>query len=293
MPGVETAASRALKGKVEPLSTAGIAFFTSLCAGTFGLGCWQYQRYYDKVEKVSERKNGLLNLPPIDLNVYDTSDEKNSNNSDFDQNRTLTTRGRFHHNLEILVGLRGPPRGVLAKDGPMSGKSGGGMASSPHGYYIVTPFERSDGKGSILINRGWVPRTLKKKEDDTSTEVEWNQPSGEIDIVAVKSQVEEPKTFSPDHNLSKQKDNRHVILLWMERPILEKLTYTDGQDPLMLTEIVTDLDQNTTYPVSPDAESISEFNVMPMTHAGYAATWFGLSGVGMLMTRKLITRGRG
>jgi cytochrome oxidase assembly protein ShyY1 len=46
------------------------------------------------------------------------------------------------------------------------------------------------------------------------------------------------------------------------------------------------------FPISPNASGLGEFKVGPATHAGYALTWFGLSGAGMVMTRKLLTRGR-
>ena len=47
------------------------------------------------------------------------------------------------------------------------------------------------------------------------------------------------------------------------------------------------------YPLTPTSESVGEFKTTPLVHAGYAATWFGLSGAGIYMTRKLILRGRG
>lgn len=47
------------------------------------------------------------------------------------------------------------------------------------------------------------------------------------------------------------------------------------------------------YPRLPALETISEFKTTPAIHAGYAATWYGLSVAGVFMTRKLITRGRG
>lgn len=50
--------------------------------------------------------------------------------------------------------------------------------------------------------------------------------------------------------------------------------------------------RNTLFPVQPPVEAIGEYKVSPMVHAGYAFTWFGLSGAGIYMTRKLITRGR-
>ena len=46
------------------------------------------------------------------------------------------------------------------------------------------------------------------------------------------------------------------------------------------------------YPLQPPVASISEFKTTPSVHVGYATTWFGLSGAGLYMTKKLITKGR-
>ena len=46
------------------------------------------------------------------------------------------------------------------------------------------------------------------------------------------------------------------------------------------------------YPLQPPVSSISAFKTIPAVHMGYAFTWFGLSGAGLYMTRKLITKGR-
>ena len=60
---------------------------------------------------------------------------------------------------------------------------------------------------------------------------------------------------------------------------------------------VKDDDENSSsevqYPLRPPIDSVADFKTTPAIHAGYAATWFGLSGAGIYMTRKLITRGRG
>jgi hypothetical protein len=53
---------------------------------------------------------------------------------------------------------------------------------------------------------------------------------------------------------------------------------------LQLAEIV--------WPVQPTAAFVGEFKTSPAIHAGYACTWFGLSGAGLYMTRQLLTRGR-
>jgi len=101
------------------LSKSGIAFFGSLCVGTFGLGCWQTQRYFEKVDMVKKREEELA-MEPKEFSGFSE-----------DSYRRTIVRGSFRHENEVLVGPRGPPLGGLAKSGPMSGRSGGGMGVSP------------------------------------------------------------------------------------------------------------------------------------------------------------------
>ena len=45
--------------------------------------------------------------------------------------RPVYVEGTFHHDKEVLVGPRGPPPGAISATGPNSGRSSGGMSSSP------------------------------------------------------------------------------------------------------------------------------------------------------------------
>ena len=143
----------------------------------------------------------------------------------------------------------------------------------------------------------------------------WSRPQGVVTVVGVETSTERPKFLSPVHD--QRTPNR---LLWMDRGALEERTGTgagagagaggDGgqcHHPLLLTETTETTTGSTgkedadttappppapTFPVRPTAHTVGEFKVTPATHAGYAVTWFGLSGAGMVMTRKLLTRGR-
>jgi len=130
------------------LSTLGTLFFGSLCASTFGLGVWQSRRYFEKIDQV-ERRTLELAADPVELDRFtitaaaaandDDDDGDDSGNTTEDSAtarttasyRRLITRGEFMHDDEVLVGPRGPPPGALASSGPSSGRSSGGMASSP------------------------------------------------------------------------------------------------------------------------------------------------------------------
>lgn len=286
------------------LSATGKIFFSSLCASTFGLGCWQAQRYFEKIEQVKQREEELSQDPvELDKHAVCTREEMNYGNvnavsssqypdeQDGKQNvkrgyRPVYVRGRFRHQDEILIGPRGPPLGALSASGPNSGRSSGGMASSPQGYYCLTPFERMNGMGTVIVNRGWIPRSHVQEN------AAWTRPNGEIALVGIVSKTEQPRLFSPVHSAKDPKQ-----LLWFDRKAIEEKTKTAGSHPLLLTEVSKTGDQSDEVvngpPFKPSKESVGEFKVTPATHAGYAVTWFGLSGAGVIMTRKLMTRGRG
>lgn len=207
--------------------------------------------------------------------------------------RRVLVRGTYLHEAEVLVGPRGPPLGVMGSVGPLSGRSSGGMSSSPQGYFVITPLVRTDNLGTVLVNRGWVPRQAVKPQPHTQPSTNlWDRPMGIVDVVGVPSKTERPTFISPPHDA---KNPRH--LLWMDRPVMEDKTHTAGLSPLLITEVTEETtpkdNEVWNFPVKPSKKTAGEFRVMPMTHLGYTATWFSLSGMGMIMTRRLIMRGRG
>lgn len=199
--------------------------------------------------------------------------------------RPVHVEGTFLHDKELLVGPRGPPPGAISSSGPNSGRSSGGMSSSPQGYYVVTPLERNHNLGTLLVNRGWVPRQYVVQN------APWDRPTGIVKLVGIPSKTEVPTIVSPIHNSKKPKE-----LLWFDRTEIEKRTNTQDKSPLLLIDTKTKQEiehDDTRIPVKPGMDTVGEFKVTPSTHFGYGLTWFGLSGAGVIMTRKLITRGRG
>jgi len=103
----------------------------------------------------------------------------------------------------------------------------------------------------------------------------------------------EPRFFKPpsvvDHRNPK-------ILLWTDLDAIREKAKIESSSVPILTAINTENENSnsssTQYPIQPLIENVGEFKVTPPIHAGYAVTWLGLSGAGVYMTRKLITKGR-
>ena len=176
------------------ISTGGKIFFTSLSAGTFGLGCWQLQRLYEKIDKIEDRQN-QLQMPPSD--DWKTKDHPY---------RQRLIRGSFRHDKEVLIGPRGSPPGVtLPRQGLSKNRThqSGGLSPGPQGYFVLTPFEiqnvNDDSDSStnmVWINRGWIPKTMVPQNGRkgggtlTQTSPSWSRPTGLSILTTIQSSPE-------------------------------------------------------------------------------------------------------
>ena len=106
------------------LNLSGKVFFGGLCAGTFYLGTWQTQRYFEKISLMEKR---VLELKEDPVWLKDNDDDAPL----LQGFRRRLIEGTFRHEDEMLVGPRGPPVGALTASGPASGRSEGGMSSGP------------------------------------------------------------------------------------------------------------------------------------------------------------------
>jgi cytochrome oxidase assembly protein ShyY1 len=309
------------------LNTSGKLFFSSLVATTFGLGVWQTRRYFEKEELLQQREQTLA-LPPVLLPPYSVCDKSELRGdasplhrfevgfypplrggvvTELKELTRVNLIGSLRCKDTILVGPRGPPPGALGKSGPNAAKAGqGGMSTSPQGYYLITPLRRLDGKGTVLVNRGWIPKSMQDRTDIICAECDLN---GIVNVTGVVAKMEQPKRFSPNSRSSMMSANsdrtatssttgstpKYKKLLWMDRVAIEEETHTMGLYPPYIIQTKVNNGEGTSvikFPVQPDVSTVGEFKVTPATHAGYAITWFSLSGFGLIMTRKLILRGR-
>jgi cytochrome oxidase assembly protein ShyY1 len=137
----------------------GRAVFAIPVLGTLYLGTWQMTRYQEKVKEIAARKKGISGVA------------REAGGDDKWSDRLLErvkVRGKYRHDLEMLVGPRSAPTGGAA--------SGSGLMSAPgreSGFYVITPFEPLGGKLDVLlVNRGWIARGLTHQLSVTTGEVE-------------------------------------------------------------------------------------------------------------------------
>ena len=195
-----------------------------------------------------------------------------------------------------LLLVIGAPKSAAYK----KGRKAQGLASNPQGYFVITPLERDDGKGTVLVKRGWVPYSFVQNN------IPWERPTEIVKVTAVVDKFEKPKRFSPINHPEKRK------LIWFDQVAAENGSGTYGLDPIYLTEVMDDARvieresstkkqqksalsarQVPKFPIKSTADALKEFTITPEIHMSYAITWFGLSAAGVMMTKKLMLRGRG
>ena len=205
------------------LDILGILVFGSACVGTFGLGVWQVQRYFEKIQTIEDSVK-RMHEPPHPLALPSSSSSSSSSQQQDvvdalheNQGRVLLLQGTFDHSKEILLGLRSAPPNLLTAKAE-------GMATNPQGFYIITPFILSENKGIVFVNRGWVGRQRK----------DWTRPMGEVTLQVVASSCERSSTFSPVNDVLKNK-----TLLWLEdSALLSYSGYTMSPKDIAVVECI-------------------------------------------------------
>lgn len=135
-----------------------------------GLGTWQVQRMSWKNDVIARIEQRLSAAPvPLPAGLDDV---------DAWEYRKVSVSGRFLHDREQYL-LANEKRGVS-------------------GYHVVTPLERADGGGTVLVNRGWVPPERKA----AATRAE-GQTGGLVTVTGVVRKPWHQGWFVPDNNVEK------------------------------------------------------------------------------------------
>jgi surfeit locus 1 family protein len=135
----------------------------------FALGTWQVFRLGWKTEMIAKFEDRLvrdpLPLPPrIDPSAI----------KDFDYRRVYTT-GHLRHDQEMLIGPR--------------------IRNGNNGYLVVTPLERDDEGSTVLVNRGWIPKTFIRQVDRKD-----GLPMGQVTVEGLLREPWKKNFFTPANN---------------------------------------------------------------------------------------------
>ncbi|MFF0295077.1 SURF1 family protein [Kitasatospora sp. NPDC004615] len=98
------------------------------------LGFWQYHRHEARVAR-NDLVARNLGSPPV---AFDSLSSPGWSVPGGEVWRTVTAQGHYDTAHEVVIRGRTEPGG------------------SSIGYFVITPLVLADGKGSVLVNRGWV-----------------------------------------------------------------------------------------------------------------------------------------
>lgn len=165
----------------------------------FALGTWQVQRLDWKSKLVATLEDRLVK-PPLPLPPVVDPDSV----SDFDYRRVYTT-GRLRHDQEMLIG----PRTYDGKDG----------------YLVVTPLERGDGQSTVLVNRGWIPKSLKAQKSRPD-----GIPQGDVTVEGLLRTPWKKNMFTPNN---KPEEGKFYF------PDVKQMAEVTGSQPVWVEETMS------------------------------------------------------
>jgi surfeit locus 1 family protein len=238
----------------EPLPDTGEARRSPLVAGLatlaailvlIALGTWQLERRAWK-HAILERIAAHMASPPVDL------PDEISTPADWDY-RPVQVTGRLLHDREM----------------PLSARSYQGSI----GYQIVTPLQRSDGAGAVLVNRGWVP---VDKLDPAARP--GSQPDGEVTVTGIARVPAIGGWMAPD--------NRPADNVWYSVDFAAMAAHAGL--PAVAPVVV---EAGPTAPGTLPVGGQTNVNIAD-NHLQYALTWYSLAIVAAVMYGASHWRGR-
>lgn len=209
---------------------------------TFGLGTWQVKRRQWKLQLIADL-NSLTTAEPVNLPV----DPIELNSLEY---RRVKVRGRYDHSQELYILPRSPV------DPEREAREAGRLSSSGEsGANVITPFYCTDLGISILVNRGYVPKSKIRPETRMKGQV-----PDEVDVIGVVRLAEQRKPFVPHNNVE---GNR-----WHYRD-LEAMARVTGAQPVFIDAVL-----ESTIPGGPIGGQTRV--TLRNEHMQYIATWYGL-----------------
>ncbi|ORY78862.1 SURF1 family-domain-containing protein, partial [Leucosporidium creatinivorum] len=216
---------------------------------TFGLGTWQIQRLQWKLDMIEQLENKLHKEPVrLPANIDPAAVPEFAYRKVY-----VTGEYDYEHELEL---------GPKTRDGEL-------------GYHVVTPLVRGEGQDTIMVNRGFVKRE-KRDRDERPASLE----KGRVEVIGMLRDQELRNSFTPVNNPEKDE--------WVFSNIEEMAKHT-GSEPVLVDEvfvghageIATKL--NAGIPVGRPAEIH-----LRNQHMTYAVTWYALSVATAFMFFRLV-----
>lgn len=221
-------------------------------AVTIGLGTWQLERLHWKQELITRIDRQMAEPPvPLPSRIEDPAAW---------EFRPVTLAGRFLNDKDMLLIAR-PHQGQV-------------------GYEVLTPFQRVDGAGIVLVNRGFVPMDRRDPATRAAARVE-----GETSVKGIVRVPQPPGFFQPGNGTPAPGS------AWMraDPPAMAAALSLSSVAPVVVEMLPG---QGSRLPGAPTGTlaGIEPRVELPNNHLQYALTWYGLAvtlaGIYVLSQRK-------
>ncbi|ORY84864.1 SURF1 family-domain-containing protein [Protomyces lactucae-debilis] len=206
----------------------------------FALGTWQVQRRQWKLDLIDEVEEKLRRPALASLNEIDPLLQQPAEAGDA---VPVQLRGTFQHDREMLVGPR-------QRDGQT-------------GYHVVTPFRELETQRGLLVNRGWISKTLARQQDRPA-----GLPQSTTSIFGLLRRTTNKNLFTPANN--DVKGQYYYV-------DIEQMSAHTGCEPILVEETIdasyaTDDLEEQGIPVGKPHEVLLRNN-----HMQYIVTWYALA----------------
>jgi surfeit locus 1 family protein len=179
--------------------------------------------------------------------------------------RNITVKGHFLHDKEIYLG----PRSLNSPNSEQKGGGGVFSSQSTTGYHVITPFKIEGREETILVNRGWIPRSKMNPNTRKTGQVE-----GVIEIEGIVRLNEMRPQFTPEH--------KSGLFLYRD---LDKMCALTRADPYFI-----DMKYDPKLPADSPVGSQTRVTLRN-EHLQYIITWYSLSGItAYLWWRQVVKR---
>ncbi|MFP5515870.1 MAG: SURF1 family protein [Alphaproteobacteria bacterium] len=236
----------------------GASLVTALgLAVAIGLGTWQLERLQWKTDLVARIGTQMAEAPvPLPARIDDPAAW---------EFRPVTLAGNFFNDREFLLIAR-PHQGRV-------------------GYELLVPFQRADGAGIVLVNRGFIPMDRRDPASRPAGQVK-----GEVSVKGIVRLPQQPGLFQPGNGTPQQG------AAWMraDPPAMAAALSLDRVAPVIVEMLpgqsfgsrnggLSGAPPGTLAGIEPRVE-------LPNNHLQYALTWYGLAvtlaGIYVLSQRK-------
>ncbi|WP_042701323.1 SURF1 family protein [Azospirillum sp. B506] len=221
-------------------------------AVTIGLGTWQVERLHWKEELIARIARQMAEPPAaLPARIDDPAAW---------EFRPVTVAGHFLNDKDLLLIAR-PHQGQV-------------------GYEVLTPFQRADGAGVVLVNRGFVPMDRRDPSTRATARVE-----GDTSVKGIVRVPQPPGVFQPGNGTPAPGS------AWMrvDPPAMAAALGMGDVAPVMVEMLpgqgggLPGAPRGTLAGIEPRVE-------LPNNHLQYALTWYGLAvtlaGIYVLSQRK-------